>query len=451
MPLNFFYDLAQPAEAYSVRSASAAKLANPSPPEQSQPVFRANLRIMIRAADRRSLSQYSQSLRSALNLFGRFKIASKSDSYRLTYFNDRLFKTPGKFYLTAEELASLYHPPHSAAVSFENLNKRLSKTLPAWPDLDQTETDGVVIGVNIHQQKQTPISLTAAERSRHVYIIGGTGSGKTTMLKYAIIQDIEAGRGVGIIDPHGDLAEELLGYIPKKRIKDVIYFNPHDYEHPIGINLLEIPEGLNEYELMRAKDLVAEALVSIFRKIFADDGGGGHRIEYVLRNTIHTALSMEEANFFTIFKLLNDQSFNKKVIYHQLKDENLKNFWTNEMHKAGDYQRVKMQAGVTAKIGRFLFSQAAKNVFERTDNCLNFDEVINDKKIFICNFSKGLLGEDTSRLFGATALAKIQLAILQRAIFSGAARVPFYLYVDEFQNFATRGFIEMLSEARKYK
>lgn len=352
--------------------------------------------------------------------------------------------------LTASQLASLYHFPQLKHVSSENLGASLSKTLPIHPEIADPTPDDIVIGENVHQHQITPIALSELERSRHVYIVGGTGSGKTTLLKYKIVQDIEAGRGVCVVDPHGDLTTELLGYIPKERTKDTIYLNPSDYKYPLGINFLEIPPKLRGAELLRAKDLVAETVVSIFRKVFTEENKGGHRIEYVLRNTVHTALSVEGATFFTIFKLLNDDSYNRQIV-RKLDNQDLKNFWVNEMHKAGSYQKVKMQAGVTAKMGRFLFSQAAKNVFGQTKNCLDFKQIINKNKILICNFSKGLLGEDTSRLFGATVLGKMQLAVLEQANLKEEKREPFYLYVDEFQNFATRGFIEMLSESRKYK
>ena len=449
IPLKVFYGLFNTAHQGPLPSSTnQAAMQN----TEIQGAFKVNLRVLVQADNASRSREQAQNLQSALNLMGNFKVSSRTNRWQLAYFRMRLL-LPGNasFLLTVDQLAGLYHLPSLKTISFEDLNTSLSKTLPIAPEMKIEDADGVVIGDNLHQENQTPISLSALERSRHVYIVGGTGSGKTTMMKYKIIQDIEAGRGVGVIDPHGDLATELLGYIPKARIKDVIYFNPSDYKHPLGINLLEIPPNLNDLELLRAKDLVAETIVSIFRKVFTEENKGGHRIEYVLRNAVHTALYVKDATFFTIFRLLNDNSYNKKIVHSCLDNEDLKSFWLNEMHKAGNFQRVKMQAGVTAKMGRFLFSQAAKNVFGQTEKCLNFNNIITQNKILICNFSKGALGEDTSKLFGASVMAKIQLAILEQAHLTEKARTPFYLYVDEFQNFATRGFIEMLSESRKYK
>jgi hypothetical protein len=231
---------------------------------------------------------------------------------------------------------------------------------------------------------------------------------------------------------------------------DVIYLNPNDTDRPIGINPMELSPGLEGKALKREKDLVAESVVSILRKIFSDDDSGGHRIEYILRNTIHTALTLEHPTLFTIFRLLNDGKFCKEVI-RSLEDEDLKLFWKNEFGKAGGMQKVKMSAGITAKIGRFLFSDSARAMLEQEKSTIDFNEILDGKKILICNFSKGLLGEDTSMLFGVTILAKLQLASLRRARQKQANRSPYHLYVDEFQNFATMSFVQMLSEARKYK
>ena len=212
-------------------------------------------------------------------------------------------------------------------------------------------------------------------------------------------------------------------------------------------NRLELSPDLTGDDLLREKDLITEATISVLRKIFSDDDSGGHRIEYVLRNAIQTALTLEEPTLFTIFELLNDAKFRRKVV-KGLEDKNLKDFWSNEIGKAGDMQKVKMAAGITAKIGRFLFSASARRMLEQPKSTINFEDVLAGKRILICNFSKGLLGEDTSALFGTTVLAKIQTAALRRARIGQSDRSPYYLYVDEFQNCATLVFVQMLSAAR---
>lgn len=350
--------------------------------------------------------------------------------------------------LSTGELAALFHFPYGT-IKTEGMVRSHSRTLPAPLSLKNDPQYDVAIGMNKHHGTETPIGLTAAERERHMFIVGGTGSGKTTMLKYQIVQDIRNGKGLAVIDPHGDLAEELLEFIPEERKKDLIYLNPDDLDHPIGVNLLELPEGLTGNDLLREKDRITESVVSVMRKIFSEDDSGGHRIEYVLRNTTQTALTLENPTLFTIFHLLNDGKFAKEAI-KKLEDENLKMFWKDELGKAGSMQKVKMAAGITAKIGRFLFSASARAMLGKEKSDVDFNEIL-DGKILVCNFSKGKLGEDTSTLFGITILAKLQLASLKRSERKQSDRKPFYLYVDEFQNFATISFTQMLSEARKYK
>jgi hypothetical protein len=423
----------------------------------TQPLFRVNLRILVSgeqskqyvAGLRSALDGYSVPLYQSLKARPSLPIVSR---YRKPLADNRLpsFLNRSSMILSTDEVASLYHFPSSRLSRTDNLITSLSKTLPAPVSLKSGRKLAVVIGENQHHGTATLIGLTDAERERHLYVIGGTGNGKTTMLLYSIVQDIKNGNGLAVIDPHGDLADTILRHIPEERINDVIYMNPDDLGHPIGMNLLELPEGLSDDDLLREKDLVTESTISVMRKIFSDDDSGGHRIEYVLRNAIQTALTLEKPTLFTIFRLLNDSKYRREVL-KTLEDENLKNFWRNELGKAGEMQRVKMAAGITAKIGRFLFSASARRVLEQEQSTIDFDDILDSGKILICNFSKGLLGEDTSTLFGTTVLAKLQLASLRRARLAANDRRPFYLYVDEFQNFATTSFTQMLSEARKYK
>lgn len=426
----------------------------------NQPLFRVSIRAGVRmdssttarerlSAIRTSLQAYNvpsyQALHAKVGLLQSRRLRHFAFYNRLpTLLNRR------PIVLSSSELASLYHFPLGQASQTDNLITSLSHTLPAPVSLKQNKTLDVVFGENIHHDTTTPIGLTTAERERHEYIIGGTGNGKTTLLQYQLVQDMQNGKGVAVVDPHGDMAEALLRHVPEERIKDVVYFNPDDLEYPIGLNLLELTPGLTGNELLREKDIITESVVSVFRKIFSDEDTGGHRIEYVLRNTIQTALTVPDATLFTVFDLLNDPKYRKGVI-KTLEDKNLINFWKNELGKAGDMQKVKMAAGITAKIGRFLFSASARQILEQPKSTIDFDDIINSGKILICNFSKGLLGEDTSELFGITVLAKLQLASLRRARLRQQERRAFYLYVDEFQNFATNSFVQMLSESRKYK
>lgn len=429
--------------------------------KMKQPHFRVSLRALIIADDKQSVKERSKLLKSTLDMFslsGHQSLKARYNfpawlrgRYRMFAFKNRL---PSLFashdcLLAASELADLYHFPYMETTKTENVVKSLSKTLSAPLSLKNGTKLDVLLGRNHHLGSSTDIGLTADERERHVFVVGGTGAGKTTLLKYAIVQDIRDGKGVAVIDPHGDLAQELLAYIPEDRVKDVIYFNPSDVGYPIGLNLLEVPKGLTGDQLLKAKDFIAETVVSIMRKTFSDDGTGGHRIEYVLRNAVLTALTVKDATLFTVYDLLTNKNFRKPIV-DKLEQDWLKNFWRNEFSKAGDYQQVKMMSGVTSKIGRYHASVSAERVLEQPKSTIDFEEIL-DGKILICNLAKGLIGEDTSEVFGISILAKLQLASFRRIEQKRANRQPFYAYVDEFQNFATVSFTQMLSEARKYK
>ncbi len=428
-----------------------------------QALFETSLRLLVDVKDTTdqkerlngfvsSLATFSvpkgQSLKKKHTLFPNIL-----DKIRIISFKNRLlslFSNSSSTLLSVSEIADLYHFPFAKVALTENIVKIHSKELPAPLALKNNPTLDVIFAKNTYGGTETVIGLTKKERERHMYVIGATGTGKTTLLLSMIHQDLKNGKGVCVIDPHGDLAEAAINCIPEERIKDLIYFNPYDIKYPIGVNLLELTPGLNEDESLLEKEFIAESVISLFRKMFSDaQSVTPHRIEYILRNTIHTAFTLENPTLFTIFDLLNNPQFQRKAV-QGLQDENLKNFWKYEFGKAGDYQKVKMVAPVTARIGRFLFSPSAKRILEQEKSTINFDEILDNKKILICNLSKGNIGEDTSEVMGIMLLNKIQLAALKRVRMAQKKRKNFYLYVDEFQNFATPSFVQMLSESRKY-
>jgi len=352
--------------------------------------------------------------------------------------------------LSTSELSDLYHFPFTDTTKTEDMVKVHSMDLPAPLTLKNNDQLDVVFGENTYSGARTPIGLTDEDRSRHLYMIGQTGSGKSTVMFQMATGDIQKGRGLVLIDPHGDLAEDLLATVPDSRINDVIYFNPFDIKHPIGINLLELSKTSDEDELEQEKELVTESVISIFRRIFmADDQSSAHRIEYILRNTIYTAFTVPDCTIFTVYDLLNNPEFAKTVIT-KLTDENLKNFWKNEFGHAGNFQIVKMISGVTAKIGRFLFSPTAKRIFEQPKSTINFDSILKKQQILICNLSEGKISEDVSQVLGTTIIAKIKQAVDRRSRLKSSERTPFYLFVDEFQNYATSSFTKLLSGGRKF-
>lgn len=428
-----------------------------------QHLFETKIRVLIGVKDKQELSERVRGFNSSLSIFSsstdqtlkkKVHIPLKSfNSFLQLNFQKRLLSfifNSSPTVLSTSEISDLYHFPFTRVTQTENIVKIHSKELPAPLSLKNNPTFDVEFARNTFGGTTTSIGLTKEERIRHMYVIGATGTGKTTMLLSMINQDLQNGKGVCVVDPHGDLAETIINCVPEERINDLVYFNPFDIKFPIGVNLLELTPGLDEDDSLLEKEFITESVISLFRKVFSDAWSAHpHRIEYILRNTIHTAFTIENPTLFTIFDLLNNPIFQKKVV-SQLQDENLKNFWKYEFGKAGDYQKVKMVAPVTARIGRFLFSPSAKRILEQEKSTINFDDILDSKKILICNLAKGNLGDDTSEVMGIMILNKIQLAALKRARVEQKSRNSFYLYVDEFQNFATPSFVQMLSEARKY-
>jgi Helicase HerA, central domain len=364
----------------------------------------------------------------------------------------RLLSLTANPVLSVTEASSLYHLPFSDTTKTEDLVNTKSKILPAPLSLKQSRSNlDVTFAKNNYAGREVPIGLTLEERRRHAYVLGATGTGKSTLLLSMINDDLTNGKGMAVVDPHGDLAESVLACVPEDRADDLIYFNPDDLEHPIGLNLLELTPSLDENDALREKEFVTESVVSLFRKVFSDSlTGNPHRIEYILRNAIYTAFHVENPTIFTVYDLLNDPDFRRSVTKN-LTDERLVKFWKNEFGKSGDWQKVKMISPVTARIGRFLFSPSAKRILEQPKSTINFDEILDQGKILVCNLSKGKIGEDTSQVLGITILNKIQLASLKRSRLQQEDRRDFFLYVDEFQHFANNSFIGMLSEARKYR
>lgn len=375
-------------------------------------------------------------------------------------FKNRLisFKTPRKDkfaqILSLSEAADLFHFPFTRVTQTANLVKSYSNQLPAPISLKQGTIFDVTFGKNIYGDEETVIGLTEAQRARHMVVFGGTGNGKTTLILEMISQDMVNGKGLCFIDPHGDATYAILQMVPKKREEDVVWIDPDDIDFPFAINLMELTPGLSKNDALREKQQVSESIVSLFRRIcateFSGAGNNAFRIENTLLNAVYTAFYVPNCTLFTIYDLLEDPKFLKQVVA-RIEDIRLKTFWKNEFGRAGDYQIVKMIGGVTARIGKFLHSESARRIFEQPHSTLIFDQLMDSKKIIICNLSKGKLSEDITQVIGTAILTKIQLATMRRANIPEDERVPHYLYIDEFQNFATDYFVQMLSEARKYK
>jgi hypothetical protein len=424
-----------------------------------QPKYRVEIRALIAVDDKQELKQRISALDANM---GALSTEYQSLTMRHNFAYDlrhrlRLFKfdhrLPSLFrrhsaILAASEIASIYHFPASAAAT-SDLEASYSRTLGVTASRRRSETFDAIIGENTHHGETSLIGITAQERERHTYIIGGTGNGKTTEAESLIIQDIRKGRGVGFIDPHGDAAKKLLRFIPEERIKDVVYFHPDDIDFPVGLNLIEIDPTLTGSERVKLEIKIVNLVVEALRRSFSDDATGGHRIEAMLRNGLQTAMTVDGATIFTILKLIRNETFRKNVV-NKLDDERLIDFWNGEFDKAGDMQRVSMAKGLTLKLDRFQGDPAVGRILGQSKSTISFADIIDNKKILICDLSKGEIGSDNATLLGTLVLTFIQIAAEQRARMEQSERVPFYLYVDEFQNFATKSFTDMANEARKY-
>ncbi|MEK7078738.1 MAG: DUF87 domain-containing protein [Patescibacteria group bacterium] len=351
--------------------------------------------------------------------------------------------------LNSQELASMWHPPGILMAGIKNIawGKTMQGEPPEnLPVVDEKATEETKKTVNFFaktefKNKETIFGIKDPDRRKHIYIVGKTGAGKSTLIANMAIDDIRKGRGVGIVDPHGDLSETILDYIPKRRMNDVVYLEPFDTARPFALNVLEIHNKQH-------KDLVTSGIVSIFSKLYKDSWGP--RLEYILRNVISTLLEVEGSTLPDVLPLLSQSEFRRKIV-SQLKDEVLISFWEKEFEKMPDKLRSEAISPIQNKVGQFVTSQMIRNILGKPKSTINLEEIMNSGKILILNLSQGKLGEDNAALLGAMFITQIQLAAMNRSFVKEEDRRDFFMYVDEFQNFATSSFIKILSEARKYR
>jgi hypothetical protein len=298
----------------------------------------------------------------------------------------------------------------------------------------------ILAKTNFHGQGRL-FGIKRDDRRRHMHIIGKTGMGKTSLLLNMAVSDIRNGSGLAFVDPHGDVADALLDYVPEHRIKDVVYFNPQDLDYPIAFNVLgDVPEN--------QRHIVSDGLVGVFKKIWADSWGP--RLEYILRNTILTLLENENSTLLDIMRILVDKNFRANIVY-KMQDPVLKQFWLNEFDGYTDKLLVEAISPIQNKVGQFTSSPLIRNIIGQANSSINLRDIMDQKKILIMNLSKGAVGEGGAQLLGAMMITKMQLAAMSRVDISEKDRQDFYAYIDEFQNFSTDSFAEILSEARKYR
>lgn len=419
----------------------------------AKPGFDCNIRILVSAQEQIRAEQLFREVEGAFVQFTapdmntlRVSRAKGKSLEKLSFnFAFRLFNEDYKTHLSTEELASLYHFPLGITPA---PRVKFLKAKPSEPPSDLPK-EGVVLGKNVFRGQETLVRMSKDDRRRHLYVIGQTGTGKSSLMKFMVQQDVQNGEGVCVIDPHGDFADYVLGIVPKERVDDVIYFNPGLIERPMGLNMLEIDPKHPEQ-----KTMVIDELFGIFDKLYDLKQTGGPMFERYFKNSALLLLDDYETEIPTLTDisrvLVNDQFRADKLSRET--NPLVKEFWELEAQKAGgDAALANMAPYISSKVTAFVFNEFLRPIINQRQSAFNFREVIDNKKILLVNLSKGRIGDINANLLGMIITGKLLMAALSRVDIPEEQRNDFYLYMDEFQNFTTDSIATILSEARKYK
>ena len=349
--------------------------------------------------------------------------------------------------ISIAELATIWHLPSDKVripmiLWGQNVFSEPPENLPIAEGASEEEKNKInFFGRAIFKNRDLIFGIKDIDRRRHLWAIGKTGTGKSTLIANMAIDDMKKGRGVAIIDPHGDLSEIILNYVPASRMNDVVYFNPVDRDRPVRLNILEVKDPTQ-------RELVVSGIVAIFNKLYGHSWGP--RLEYILRNSLLALSEVPGMTLVELPRLLTDREFRRGVVA-KLSDPVIKRYFENEFDRMSEKMLQESISPILNKVGQFVSSPMIRAIIERPESSIDMEEIMNEGKILIANLSQGKIGEDNAALIGAMLITKFQLAAMNRVDRSESERRDFYLYVDEFQNFATTSFIKILSEARKYK
>ncbi|MBN1169377.1 type IV secretion system DNA-binding domain-containing protein [Candidatus Woesebacteria bacterium] len=417
----------------------------------SKPGFETCVRMVVVSDNEASAKAHLTNINSSfaqfssdMNRFGSRKVRNTGK-----FIENFLYRYQPMFYfmgnkpsiLNSEELATIFHFPNKQ-ISTPHVNWLYAKTAPAPAQIAE---EGMYLGMSAYRGIKRPVYVGENDRRRHFYIIGKTGTGKTEILKEMIMQDIHAGKGLCFIDPHGDAIEDLLQMIPPERAEDVIYFNPSDTGRPLGLNLLEA-------KTEDQKHFAATSVINMMYKLFDPYKTGivGPRFEHAVRNAMLTAMSEEGTTFIEVLRILTDAKYVQEIL-PKVTDPIVRRYWTDQIAQTSDFHKSEVLDYITSKFGRFVTNKMIRNIIGQSESSFSFREVMDSGKILFINLSKGTIGEENSSFLGLILVPRILVAAMSRADMPEDQRRDFFLYVDEFQNFATPDFAQILSEARKYR
>ena len=423
-----------------------------------QHLFEVTMRVLVISPDGDSASSRLSALRSSFDTFtatnqalaNRKRLPFTSIEKRLKRFRKReLLRhiASQQTILSSSELSDLYHFPNTDLTKTEGLVKSRSRELAAPLSIKRSDAKlDVIVGANAFGGEVQEIGMTLEQRQKHTYIIGKTGTGKTTLLKSSIYQDMLNSKGLAVLDPHGDMFRELLSIVPENRHKDVVVFDPSDRDFPVGLNILD--PGIEFASEDDKHEWITSAVLSVFKKL-SDEAQWGPRMEHILRNTTLTALQTPKPSLYTLQRLLTDKKYQKEVA-KTLKDPILKQFWDKEFKMMGSMQMSAATAPLTHRLGHFITSKMSRHILLQEESTVRIADIMNEGKILLVNLSKGDIGEDQSEFFGTILTALIWMAAYQRTKIPEKKRKDFFVYIDEFQNFATPQFGAVTSEGRKF-
>lgn len=412
----------------------------------SKPGFNTTIRVVVCAKTQEAANAHLNNIKGAFSQFnGMNSFKKRMQFFRGLFMTDFIYRyfpmIRQTSILTSEELASIYHFPNKSIITpgIHWLNAKRS----AAPS--NIATTGLYLGRSTFRGLARQVHIERDDRRRHMYIIGKTGTGKTEFLKSMIIQDINNGEGCAVIDPHGDLVEDILKVIPPKRAEDVILFDPSDYDRPMGFNIMEA-------DTEQQKHFAANSLIGLMYKLFDPNKTGivGPRFEHAVRNAMLTVMYEKGSTLIEVMRVLTDQAYVQEML-PKVQDPIIRRYWTDQIAQTSDFHKSEVLDYITSKFGRFVTNKMIRNIIGQSESAFNFRTVMDQQKILLINLSKGTIGEENSNFLGLVIVPKILVAAMSRQDMPMSERKDFFLYVDEFQNFATPDFAQILSEARKYR